>query len=103
MVQKHLEEFDFIKYYPGWVPARFPEVAGQTFAFVHIDLDLYQPIRDSFNFFYPLLAKNGVMVFDDYGFLDFPGAQQAVDEILKELDNPLFIPLPSGQAFLVKG
>ena len=42
------------------------------------------------------------MVFDDYGFKSFPGAKQAVDELLSELDNPLFMPLPSGQAFLVK-
>jgi O-methyltransferase len=102
VVQDNLKEFDFIKFYPGWVPERFHEVASSRFAFVHIDLDLYQPIRDAFNFFYPLLSRRGVMVFDDYGFPTFPGAQQAVDEILKTLDNPFFVPLPSGQAFLVK-
>lgn len=101
-VQSNLSEFDFIDYYQGWVPERFPEVASLKFAFVHIDVDLYQPIRDTFLFFYPLLAENGIMVFDDYGFKLFPGAQQAVDEILKDLDDPLFVPLPSGQAFLVK-
>lgn len=102
MVQGNLSEFDFIKFYPGWVPERFPEVASSGFAFVHIDLDLYQPIRDSFAFFYPLMAPRGVIVFDDYGFTAFPGARRAVDEVLQELDNPLFVPLPSGQAFLVK-
>ena len=102
VVQDNLKDFDFIKFYPGWVPERFHEVATSNFAFVHIDPDLYQPIRDTFAFFYPLMAERGVMVFDDYGFPTFPGAQQAVDEVLKTLDNPLFVPLPSGQAFLVK-
>lgn len=102
VVQENLREFDFIEYHPGWVPERFPEVASSTFAFVHIDLDLYQPIRDAFEFFHPLMSKNGIIVFDDYGFPTFPGAQQAVDEILGGLDNPMFMPLPSGQAFLVK-
>jgi len=103
VVQENLSEFDFIKFYPGWVPERFHEVAALTFAFVHVDLDLYQPIRDSFDFFYPLLAKGGIMIFDDYGFPTYPGARKAVDEVLAKLDNPLFVPLPSGQAFLVKG
>ena len=103
VVQNNLREFDFIKFYPGWVPERFHEVASSTFSFVHIDVDLYQPTKDTIAFFYPLLAKNGVMVFDDYGMLTFPGAQQAIDEVLKELDNPMFVPLPSAQAFLVKG
>ena len=103
VVQENLQDFDFIKFYPGWVPDRLPEVASLRFAFVHIDLDLYQPISDAFKFFYPLLADNGLIVFDDYGIRTFPGASQAVDEILQELDNPLFVPLPSGQAFLVKG
>lgn len=102
VVQENLKDFDFIEYHPGWVPEKFPEVASLRFAFVHIDLDLYQPIRDAFKFFHPLMATNGIIVFDDYGFLTFPGAQQAVDELLEELDNPMFLPLPSGQAFLVK-
>lgn len=103
VVQDNLKDFDFIQYHPGWVPEKFPDVASLTFAFVHIDLDLYQPIRDAFEFFHPLMATNGIIVFDDYGFPTFPGAQQAVDEILKGLDSPMFVPLPSGQAFLIKG
>ena len=101
-VKANLQEFDFIKFYPGWVPERFHEVAGSTFSFIHIDVDLYQPIRDCFEFFYPLLAENGIMVFDDYGCPAYPGAMQAVDEGLAKLEHPLFVPLPSGQAFLVK-
>ena len=42
------------------------------------------------------------MVFDDYGSTAFPGAQQAVDEAIANLDHPFFMSLPSGQAFLVK-
>ena len=31
----------------GWIPTRFQEVADRHFAFVHIDVDLYEPTRDS--------------------------------------------------------
>jgi len=43
------------------------------------------------------------MVFDDYGSTMFPGAKKAVDQCLEKFNNPFFLPLPSGQAFLIKG
>ena len=100
--QKNLSEFNFIRYYKGWIPDRFHEVKNRSFSFVHIDVDLYQPICDSFQFFYPRLIKHGIMVFDDYGCTQFPGAKKAIDKCLKEISNPFFISLPSGSAFLIK-
>ncbi|MFC2025026.1 TylF/MycF/NovP-related O-methyltransferase [Chloroflexota bacterium] len=102
IVERNLSGFDFIKYYKGWIPDRFHEVKGKSFSFVHIDVDLYQPTYDSFQFFYPRLIKHGIMVFDDYGCTQFPGAKQAIDKCLKMINNPPFILLPSGQAFLIK-
>jgi hypothetical protein len=101
-VQDNLKAFNFIRYYPGWIPNRYPEVSDVAFSFVHIDVDLYQPIRDSFLFFYPRLVSGGIMVFDDYGCIQFPGAKKAVDECLSEYGQPFFLPMPSGQAFLIK-
>ncbi len=102
-VADNLKEFSFIKYYKGWIPTRFSEVANHLFSLVHIDVDMYQPIADSFRFFYPRLVKEGIMIFDDYGCTQFPGAKKAVDECLREFHQPFFVPLPSGQAFLIKG
>jgi len=102
IVKENLKEFNFIKYYKGWVPDRFEEVKDKRFSFVHVDLDLYQPIIDSIKFFYPRLNTGGVMVFDDYGCATFPGAKKAVDEALQELEDAFFLPLPSGQAFIYK-
>ena len=101
-VQNNLKEFNFIKFYKGWIPKRFPEIKNGTFSFVHIDVDLYQPILHSIEFFYPRLAPRGIMVFDDYGCIQFPGAKTAIDECLLKFDSPFFLPLPSGQAFLLK-
>lgn len=39
------------RYYKGWIPSRFDAVADRTFAFVHVDVDLYEPTRDSIEFF----------------------------------------------------
>jgi len=101
-VRKNLQEFDFIKYYKGWIPMKFHEVEDKKFSFVHIDVDLYQPIYDSFKFFYPRLIRHGIMVFDDYGCIHFPGAKKAIDNCIQECGRIFFLPLPSGQAFLIK-
>ncbi len=40
--------------------------------------------------------KNGIMVFDDYGCMQFPGAKKAIDNYLKTIRKAFFVPLPSG-------
>jgi O-methyltransferase len=85
----------------GWVPITFAGLEEEIFSFVHIDLDLYQPISDSLNFIYPRLVIGGVIVFDDYGYASCPGAKKAVDEFCKNLNKSILI-LPTGQAVLVK-
>lgn len=104
IVKQNLREFDFISYHKGWIPSQFHEVAERQFCWVHVDVDLYEPIRDSIEFFYPRLLTRGIMVFDDYGSAQFPGAKLAVDEFLatRKVGEVFFLPLTSGQAFLVK-
>ena len=51
---------------------------------MHINVDLYEPTKDSLDFFYPRLVKNGVIICNDYGSCKFPGAKKAVDEFLEE-------------------
>jgi hypothetical protein len=101
-VQRNLRGFDFIAYHRGWIPAPFAALADCRFRLVHIDVDLYQPTRDSFEFFFPRLAPNGVMIFDDYGTLKFPGARRAIDECLERAGAPFFMATPAGQGVLVK-
>ena len=76
-VQRSLAQFPGTAYFPGWIPDAFPRTDGDRYRFVHVDVDLYQPTRDSFEYFWPRLAPGGVMVCDDY---NWPGAKQAVDE-----------------------
>ena len=93
--------FDNVRILQGWIPERFDEVADRTFCLVHIDVDLYEPTRDSLAFFYPRLAQHGIIVCDDYGSGAYPGARLALDEYFAERpETP--IELPQGQAFIVK-
>ena len=100
-VRAALAEFSAFTILPGWIPERFAEVENQRFAFVHIDVDLYQPTRDSIEFFYPRLNPGGILLLDDYGFRSCPGATAAADEFFTDKDEAV-ANLPTGQGVVVK-
>lgn len=86
----------------GWIPKRFAEVADHKFAFVHVDVDLYEPTRDSMQFFYPRMSQGGIILLDDYGFTTCPGATRAAREVLSGQAEQVVM-LPDGGGFLIKG
>lgn len=86
----------------GWIPSRFAEVADRKFALVHIDVDLHEPTRDSFAFFYPRMSDGGIILVDDYGSSFCPGATLAVDTLLADKPEKM-ISLADGGGFLIKG
>jgi O-methyltransferase len=93
-----LKEFPEIQYAKGWLPAVLGQCPQDScWKFVHIDLDLYQPIKEAFNFFSPRMVRGGIIVFDDYGSLGWPGARLAVDEIATDRYGSL-VKLSTGQA-----
>jgi len=101
-VKEYLQSFPFVVFHPGLIPETFEPVRDGKFAFVHIDIDLYQTHKDCCNFFYERLTKGGIMVFDDYG-RDFfkASAKKAVDEFFD--DKPeVPIALHTGQCIVIK-
>jgi O-methyltransferase len=101
-VGKVLEKFDFVKLYKGWIPDRFKEASDNKFSFVHIDVDLYEPTRDSLDFFFPRLIEGGGIVMDDYGMTQFPGGKKAMDEFLSRNEYTFFYEMPLGGCFIIK-
>jgi O-methyltransferase len=102
VVQRNLAEFQNVRYYQGWIPARFGDVAGTRFAFVHVDVDLMEPTRDSVAFFYSRLNDGGILLCDDYGFTTCPGATTSIDEFLADKPEKM-IRLSDGGGFFIKG
>ena len=80
-VRHNLADFPDITFHPGWIPLTFQGLPERKYRFVHIDVDLYDPTLESFEYFYPRLAAGGVLVSDDYGW---PGARKAIDEFCAE-------------------
>lgn len=100
-VQEYLDAFPFVRLHPGHIPETLDAVAGESFAFVHIDLDIYDAILSATKFFYPRTPSGGVIVYDDYGFPSCPGAREAVDTFYAgKPEVPLV--LPTGQCVVWK-
>ena len=64
----------------GWFPETYAGLERKAWRFVHIDFDLYQPIKRAMELCWPQLVPGGVMVVHDYGCFGFPAAKKAVDE-----------------------
>ncbi len=100
-VRRNLGSEESIRLYKGWIPDRFMEIEDRKFVFVHLDVDFYEPTLQSLRFFYPRVVPRGIILCDDYGYLNTPGAAQAMDEYLSDKFEPI-IKLDAGHAFIVK-
>ncbi len=101
-VKATLSDFPLIEYHVGWIPDSFAGVPERDYKFVHLDLDLYEPISGAVKYFYPRMVKGGVIVIDEYGFPRWPGARRAIDEFCN--DNGVITPISvtTGNGVLIK-
>lgn len=100
-VKAKFEQFPNVEYYKGWIPDKFGEIENCKFKFVHIDVDLYQPTLDSFQFFYDRMNRGGIILCDDYACPGTPGALKAVDEFLEDKAENIITTIP-GSGFIIK-
>jgi len=84
----------------------FPDTTkglSEEFVFVNIDADLYEPIYNGLQYFYPRLNKGGYIFVHDYNNDAYKGAKEAVDKFCRENDlNKLPLPDSCGTAVLMK-
>ncbi len=102
IVRRNLSDFgDRVVLHKGWIPDRFPEVENERFSLVHVDVDLYEPTMAAIEFFYPRVNSGGVILCDDYGSADCPGAKRAIDAFFDDKPENV-IGLTSGQSLVIK-
>jgi O-methyltransferase len=84
----------------------FPETAAglnEQFAFVSIDADLYEPIYNGLQYFYPKLNQGGYIFVHDYNNDGYMGTREAVEKFCKENHlNKLPLPDACGTVVLMK-
>lgn len=101
-VLETLKEFsEFVEIKKGWIPERFSDVSENVFSFVHVDVDLALPTKDSIEFFYDRLSPGAVFLCDDYGFDTCPGVTSVIDEFLHDKPEKM-LQLDAGGGFFIK-
>ncbi len=69
----------YAKIVQGIFPQSAEDIDLPDVAFVHLDCDQYQSIKEAAIFLSPYMMEGGIIWFDDYGCLE--GANKAVDEL----------------------
>jgi hypothetical protein len=92
----------------NFIKGRFPETTSEVpentkFCLVHLDCDLYAPMRDALEFFYQRLVPGGFLIVHDYSSLCWDGPERALDRFLIG-KRECVIPLPdsAGSAIIRK-
>jgi O-methyltransferase len=102
-VISYLSAFSNVHVYKGFFPdsAMGQEPERQTFRFVHLDLDIYKSTFEALAFFYPRMARGGVVLSHDYSSLGAPGVKKAFADFF--FDKPeTIIPVWDTQCVVVK-
>jgi len=84
----------------------FPESAkniDDKFVLVSLDADLYEPIYNGLEFFYPKLVSGGYILIHDFNNDAYPGSRRAVEEFCK-IYNVNYLPISDlgGSAVILK-
>lgn len=101
-VAELLKPFPNVKLFKGRVQDTAGAVDNLTFHFVHLDVDIYEPMLWALRFFGERLAIGANIIVDDYYFRTCPGVNQAVEEFLSERLDFFPLHLLSGQCVLIR-
>ena len=77
------------------------KVIENKFRFCHIDVDVYQFIKEIVEFIWDKLVIGGIIVSDDYGFMGCEGITKFINEERKKKDR-LVIHNLNGHAIIIK-
>ena len=79
------------------------EGVNDTFAFVSIDVDLYEPMYKGLHFFYERLNSGGYIMLHDYNNTEYKGIKAAMRKFSEERKAPYFPLCDSyGSAIIMK-
>jgi hypothetical protein len=99
-VKNKLSPYSNVRMYKGIFPDETAHyVNNVTFAFVHLDVDIYKTTFDCLNFFYPKMVKGGIILSHDYN--DIIGVKAAFQDFFSE-KNETVIELSTNQCLVIK-
>jgi len=91
-----------IRILQGVFPAEAADrIAAQHIRLCHMDVDVYESARQSFEWVWPRIVTGGIVVLDDYGFYSCGGVTKLVNTMIG-LSDRLVIYNINGHAIIVK-
>jgi len=99
ITKKNLKEFeDNLIFNIGHIPESLvTEDSPKSIVYLHIDLNSAKPTLATLEFFFPRLAKGGVILFDDYGQEEYKETKIVIDKFFSNKPG-LLMKLPTSQA-----
>lgn len=104
MAKNNLKEFkDNIIFHEGYIPESFEKKPDNPnfIIYIHIDLNSAKPTLDALEFFYPRLRERGIILFDDYGSINYLETRKMIDKFFEDKDG-ILMELPTSQAIYYK-
>lgn len=85
----------------GKVPDVLADVAPQTIAFLHVDMNNAQAERGALDVLFDRISPGGMIVFDDYGWNGYREQKLVADTFMRQRGLAV-LELPTGQGLVVK-
>lgn len=100
-VKKTFSTFSNIRIVQGAVPETLSELDSEKIAFASIDMNCTAPEIAAAEKIWPLLAKGGLIILDDYGWAGHIEQKHAFDEFVRSRSHSV-LSLPTGQGLIIK-
>jgi hypothetical protein len=103
-VQQTVGHPELTTYIKGYFPESIIDEARQArFALVHLDCDLYEPMKAALEFFYSRMPRGAMLIMHDYSSGVWEGTKAAVDEFCQATGERVTLwPDKSGTAVIRK-
>lgn len=101
-VREKLGDSPLLIFHEGHFPETTKGLEEIMYALVHIDADLYLPVRNGLEYFYPRLSPGGVIMIHDYTH-KWEGLSKAVDDFAATIpENLIHVPDRFGTVMIIK-
>jgi len=100
-VCERFKEFSNVKIIKGVLPDALDEESPEKIAFLHIDLNSVKPEIGVLEVLFDCIVSGGIVIFDDYGWLEYARQKRAEDVFMGERGYSI-MELPTGQGLVVK-
>lgn len=77
-------------------------IKSNALAFVHIDVDIYESAKNTFEYCWEKVSINGMVVFDDYGYSSTEGVTTFINQVVMQIPDALVIYNMGGHAVVIK-